>query len=329
MPKFCSSPWTTIDINTGGLVTPCLCSDWHTHGSIGNLNDNTLEEVLVSSSMQEFRLTILNGSFSKCNTVCHRLANLEDVEKIEHKTTDLNLPTHINIALDKECNLKCPICRNGKVFTGQVNYKILNILQKLTSAYKNFQKKVRIQCDGAGDLFASKSYLKWLWQDDLPNCFELDVITNGNLIIKNKDLILKLKNKLHAVAISIDAATSETYTITRGGKFSIVLEGIKWLIEQDIKVTVSFVVQKLNYKEMVKAWYLCKDYNIRGITFHMVRKWNHMSDEWWNKNRIENNPDIDYTLFKDQLKQLNSAPKILIKDALPPVWLDGNLKAML
>ena len=174
MPKFCSSPWTTIDINTGGLVTPCLCSDWHTHGSIGNLNDNTLEEVLVSSSMQEFRLTILNGSFSKCNTVCHRLANLEDVEKIEHKTTDLNLPTHINIALDKECNLKCPICRNGKVFTGQVNYKILNILQKLTSAYKNFQKKVRIQCDGAGDLFASKSYLKWLWQDDLPNCFELD-----------------------------------------------------------------------------------------------------------------------------------------------------------
>ena len=92
----------------------------------------------------------------------------------------------------------------------------------------------------------------------------------------------------------------------------IVLKGIKWLIEQDIKVTVSFVVQKLNYKEMVKAWYLCRDYNIRGITFHMVRKWNHMSDEWWNENRIENNSNIDYTLFKDQLKQLNSAPKILI-----------------
>ena len=324
MVKFCSAPWDTVQILPDGIAYSCACSDWNSQGPIGNLNTHTLSEIMNGASIKEFRSTILDGSFSRCNKVCHRLATLPDMDTVVHDENSTLLPTHLNIAIDAECNLKCPSCRSHKIFTGKVNAQKLKILKGLVTAYRDVKTPVRVQLDGSGDIFASKTYQEFLSTVDLPNCWSLEVITNGNLITKKKSTILKIKDQIGHVAVSLDAATEDSYKITRGGRFDLVLDGIKWLYEIGIKPSLSFVVQKENYREISQAYELAKDYHCSNITYHLLRRWPHMTDSWWQQNRIEDNTLVDQLVLQDQLKKLPTD-----QYHMPSITIDGNLSSLI
>ena len=53
-PTFCASPWTFLNIDQTGRVMPCM----HSGYELGNLKQNTVQEVLSGERMRELKQTI-------------------------------------------------------------------------------------------------------------------------------------------------------------------------------------------------------------------------------------------------------------------------------
>jgi len=325
--KFCSAPWDTIAIQSDGEVTSCLCGDWNTAGNIGNLLHTPLSEIMRSDPVDRLRDTVGDQSFSMCRDQCPQKWMLDTVDTLP--TPRVALPTTILLAIDYECNLRCASCRSSRIWTGLVNPTAMRILDTLTLAYKGHDQPVTLQCDGAGDVFASAAWNEFLSRESLPECFRLHIITNGNLVTKKIDLLVRLRDRIDSVDVSLDANHPDTYTAVRGGRLDTVFRGMRAMVEKGIRVNVSFVVQQKNYREMLECWRTASDMGCHSINFQGVRRWEHHTDTWWQENRLQDNPNVDTAVLKNNVGHLLQAPTIVPpkgQGGLCPVYMDGNIR---
>jgi len=313
MLKFCSSPFNTVSILKGGYVCSCLCPGWHSFdANMGNLIDSSLKEIFSNMKFSLFRQSITDQSFKYCKKdQCAKLWNLDEVEDISNEIQFIpSLPTMMNVQIDENCNLKCGSCRNEIRWNKPADPTVERILDRLVEAYQDFGQSVWFQCDGHGDIFASTAYKNFFMRDDLPKCFQFNLTTNGNLVTKNLEILRKIKDQIFSVCVSFDAATEETYKEVRGGKFNLIIDGVKAM--QDIgiyRVNTSFVTQKKNYLELLQHYNMCKELGINYSGVSMIDRWTHMSDQWWEENRLEDNPTIDYDFLIPALKTIKQDPK--------------------
>jgi radical SAM protein with 4Fe4S-binding SPASM domain len=325
--KFCSAPWNTITLQANGSIHSCLCGEWNSAGSIGNILENSLPNIMQSSVVQNFQSTIVDQSFRMCEDQCPKKWTLDTITSLPSGVA--GLPTTVLCSIDHECNLKCPSCRSSRVWTGQVNPTAVRILNALTAAYQNYQDTVTLQCDGAGDVFASAAWQEFLTQAELPECFRFHFITNGNLIVKKIDLLTRLKSRIDSVDVSLDADQSNTYTAVRGGRLDTVLAGMRALIQQGIRVNVSFVVQQKNYTEMLACWETVSRMGCHSINFQAIRRFNHHTDAWWQENQLADNPRVDGALLSNQVDQLLQAPATVSlhgEGGHCPVHMNGDMR---
>ena len=325
--KFCSAPWDTIAIQSDGWLTSCLCGEWNTAGNIGNILHTPIVEIMRSEPVSDLRSSVRDQSFAMCRDQCPRKWTLDSVDQLP--TPTLPLPTTILLAIDRECNLRCPSCRPSRTWTGRVNPTAMRILDAITETYKDHTQPVTLQCDGAGDVFASAAWNKFLSQESLPECFRLHVITNGNLVVKRLDLLDQLRDRINSVDVSLDANHPDTYTVVRGGKLDIVFQGMRAMLAKGIRVNVSFVVQQKNYREMLECWRTVSDMGCHSINFQGVRRWGHHTDTWWQENRLQDNPAVDTAVLKNNVGHLLQAPTTVSLNGqrgLCPVHMDGNIR---
>ena len=307
MFKFCSAPWKQVQIHQDGTVQPCLCGGWHTAGTAGNMLTQSMAEIMQDESVKRLKQGVLDQSFSVCHDRCPYKWKPEMVEQLPDFVNDLTpLPAEILLAIDMNCNLKCSMCRPGSVFAKKIDPTAQAILDKLVSSYRHTKTPTVLQMDGAGDVFASEAWKQFLWRDDMPECFRFHIITNGNL----------------------DATQEETYSQVRGGKLGLVLEGLEWMRDNDIRTTISFVVQRRNYREMMDCWRLAHRLGCHSINFQGVERFEHMSDEYWQYTRLEDNPDVDVVHLRESLARLDAAPTVVdfTGKSPPPVYMDGTLR---
>lgn len=325
--RFCSQPWNFITVEYDANVYSCMCSNW-TGVKIGNLLTQSLEEIYANSpQLKLIRQSVLDGSYSWCKEYdCNEIKNLPAYEIDPFNELNVNpiplLPTNLTLAIDLNCNLKCLSCRLQRQYENTINPIVDAILKNLASVYKDFNKPVQVMCDGAGDLFVSKAYDDFLFNGNLPSCWQISVMTNGNLLTKKKEQIKSIRNQIQMVTITIDAATSETYEITRGGNFENVLKGIEMLKELNITVYLQFVLQQANYKELLKYKKLANDFNVHyGV--QKVDRREHMSPEIWAQLTIEDNPNVDYSILKEYLSELSADPTCNLDGGIS--WLLAKL----
>lgn len=303
--RFCPSPFTTVNINPVGAVVPCLCGAWHNFGSIGDLNHNTFQEIFNSDRIREFQQSTVDQTYKHCHRDhCGNFWNLETVNKI--KPPEYQLPTTVLLAIDQNCNLKCASCRSHNIFSKDINPQAKVILDRLITDYQDYPGTVEIQCDGYGDIFASATYQEFFRNTDLPKCFRFTLITNGNLITKNVDWLERLADKIDTVEISFDAATAETYKEVRGGNFNSIVDGVGVLKDLGITARSQFVVQQKNYREILDYRQLAKDLGINWIGYQHLMWRRHMTKDWWESNRLENNPAVDYNFLVPALLRIKA-----------------------
>ena len=88
-----------------------------------------------------------------------------------------------------------------------------------------------------------------------------------------------LAGRLGLVAISLDAAKEETYSIVRrGGSFKRLLDNLEFLASRRRAGEISlmrldFVVQGLNFREMPEMISLADRFGFDKIKFQMIRNW--------------------------------------------------------
>jgi hypothetical protein len=77
--------------------------------TIGNIYNNTLQEIWLSHSAEQVRQSVSDGDFTYCNWACSALLNLP--LRPSQLPVVNPFPKIIKIDLDRSCNLKCPSCR--------------------------------------------------------------------------------------------------------------------------------------------------------------------------------------------------------------------------
>ena len=306
-----NSPFTTVAIHANGDVTPCLCNVWHSYGEVGNLHDNSLEEIFNGEKMQEFRQTIYDQSFKFCRKdSCGKLWNLDQVENFDYVKTP-RLPTTIYFQnLDLSCNLKCPSCRLAPIYSKEINPGAKFVLDTIKKEYQDFDQSVMICGDGQGEMFASSAYLEFFNAPDLPRCFRLAINTNGNLLLKRMDLITKLhsQKQIAAIAVCFDATNAKTYKKIRGGRFDMVTQGVKEVVSQGMNVTAQMVVQYENYQEILIYRDMCLELGVTFMGLQKIQRWGHQSNIWWQLNSVDNNPDVNYDFLIPALEEFKKTP---------------------
>lgn len=304
--KYCSAPFENIQIDEDGDVMLCGCQ-LHMPYVVGNIYKESLQEIWLNKLSDQVRRSVLDQDFTYCNWDCSALPMLPDRPEILPELG--NFPRLIKIDLDRSCNLKCPSCRENIIIeknSPKIEKQISLYNEIIKWCYDNPIKKLTILPLSSGEIFASHSGLNFLKSlVDYPYTnIELFLSTNGTLLFRNRSILEKIKNSIKLVAISIDAATSETYSVVRGGDWNELMKGIE-LITQLCpgKLHFNFCVQEKNFKEIEAIAEFVTKYDSH-ITFQPLGDWGHWNQNWWAENNVLNPSHRNFTLAIDNLKKV-------------------------
>jgi sulfatase maturation enzyme AslB (radical SAM superfamily) len=289
--RFCRVPFESIETAPNGDVHFC-CPAW-LPVPIGNLDKNTHEQIWNSPTAQAVRQSIHDGSYRYCSRVhCAHLSSnslpRRDQIKPEHlraisqaKLTRLtSRPRKLVLAHDRSCTLSCPSCRTKIIVASHVEQIRLNrmaddVLLPLT------RDALRIRITSSGDPFGSGHFryvMKELDRQRYPRLV-LEIQTNGVLFDEAAWREFDLVGRLGLVAISLDSANEETYSVVRrGGSFRRLQDNLDFLAGRRKAGEISlmrldFVVQGLNYREMPEMLSIADRYGFDKIKFQMIRNW--------------------------------------------------------
>lgn len=296
--RFCGNPFSQLDVYENGDLHLC-CNAWLPK-PIGNLNRDSVEAAWNSPTARRIRESILDGSFRYCDhRVCPYIQNdslptLEEAERdprfgdvIGRRRTALDeLPTFINLCNDASCNLYCPSCRTerihyteGREFQRRVHLQD-RVVQALFS--EPTDRRFRVSVTGSGDPFASKVFRDFLFGldgRDFPN-LEISLQTNGVLLTpRTWQRLHRIRNNITDVIVSFDAATPETYAVTRrGGHWPTLIDNVRALGERRTAgelryLKLDFVVQQANYLEMPAFVDLGRSLGADRVGFSLVMNW--------------------------------------------------------
>jgi radical SAM protein with 4Fe4S-binding SPASM domain len=118
-PTFCSAPWTSLNIDQTGRVTPCL----HCYDSVGNIKDTPIQEVITGPILTSMREHMARGEWHPGCNWCKRLeettgasgrtvrlASKETLTAIDNNPTRYFELQHIVVNWSNLCNLTCVYC---------------------------------------------------------------------------------------------------------------------------------------------------------------------------------------------------------------------------
>jgi len=321
---FCKQPFENFEVDDNGNVRTC-CAYWMNQ-TIGNIHHSPIEEILNSEEAKKIRASILDGSFSYCNKqTCARLqskgtyddqSGLFSKDKvtdsryrkiIDEDIVEVERIKHVNFLWDDSCNLKCPSCRISSILhtSGKKYDDAVEIQNKIMDFVLNEQPKgeTSLNITGSGDAFGSKVFRDFLINFDGEQHPEIQINLQTNGVMFTEKMwrsMHKCHNNIGEVLVSIDAGTKETYDIVRvGGNWDLLMKNIQMLsnlrLEGKIKVTLTldFVVQKHNYKEMSLAIELANSLEgVDKMKFSLVTDWGTWKRDVFEDHAVwmENNP---------------------------------------
>jgi len=310
----CTKPFTWLELGPNGVCWMC-CSAWVTH-PIGNILEDSFEDVWNGIIAQEMRKSMYDGSYKYCNDNCPFKKNndgpiVEKEKLIKDESLDKRMrdaisqeltvlpykPLQVNAVYDRSCNLSCPSCRVKVIVAiGIERDKVLEIQDKMT---ENFMDDCHyLSVTGSGDPFGSPNFRKLLQKLDpknFPQLWHVHLHTNAQLWTKRSwEKLHKIHHLIQSAEISIDACTEKTYSINRrGGNWERLLNNLDFISKikvmrgfpkktlQPLVIRISFVVQQNNWKEMKDFVKLGRKYGF-NIMFSKLVDWG-----TWTKEELE------------------------------------------
>jgi len=292
----CIFPFSRVSISSNGSVWTCCPNYFKYDYFLGNVYENSYDEIWNSDKVKRLRYSVSNGSFEYCNKkFCSLLQkpaafpdsmikreweNVSSIPKHD-KWQDYYLetgPLFINLACDNTCNLHCSSCRNHVVvMSKEQNKRLVEMLETFVRpALKNC---LTLKASTSGEFFAQKSlqeFYQTIKKEDYPE-LKLNFLTNAQLLTPEKwNKFDNLKGMINSIHVSIDAATKDTYeNIRRGGKWETLLTNLSFIsslrVSNEIKnLNISFNVQKDNFTEMENFVLMASQYNVDTVLFRRL-----------------------------------------------------------
>jgi radical SAM protein with 4Fe4S-binding SPASM domain len=329
--KFCQEPFTTLQIDLDGDVQLCGCQ-LHMPYTIGNIYNNTLQEIWLSHSAEQVRQSVSDGDFTYCNWACSALLNLP--LRPSQLPVVNPFPKIIKIDLDRSCNLKCPSCREHVIIeknSARIDKQIELYTQIKQYALENPNTNIIIMPLTSGEIFASHSGLEFLKSlIDYPfDNLKIEITTNGTLINKNKKLIKNIGHLIKSFSVSIDAATPETYSQVRGGDWSELLLGLNFIKELGTySLKFNYCIQKNNFHEIEQFAQFANSFGA-NVYYQKLLDWGHWTIAWWHDNNVFDRTRPSFESALEMLKRVKQTyPKKIYMMAELTKYLEKQKNAV-
>jgi radical SAM protein with 4Fe4S-binding SPASM domain len=290
---FCAKPFRYLEVAENGDAYLC-CQGWQPV-TIGNVRRESLSSLWNGETAREIRRSILDGSFRHC-TACPFLASVSgcvrdanavvdpfEVSILARRSLVSEGPQVVNLAYDRTCNLSCPSCRTELFVATGREFEALEELQGRLLDGGLLARIKWLSVTGSGDPFASRLYRDLLRAIDPARFPRLRVRLHTNALLFTAETWADLgpvRERVHEVEVSVDAACAATYALNRrGGSWETLLENLVFIASLRRRgpirrLHLSFVVQANNWREMTAFVDLADRYGADRILFSPLRDWN-------------------------------------------------------
>lgn len=311
-PKYnfpCDVTKKALSIKKHGNVMACCSAVSLTFGSILY---TSVEDVLHSIPAQIVWLSIRNRTYSFCGEMCFMFRDkryylTDETEISNNKRMERSMPQikdfNVQLGYDRSCNLACPSCRTCRIVKPEDDEKAMELIHgEVRRMSLQKPKNIRI---GNGEVFFSPYY-----KDIVFNYYEneeIALISNG--ILFNEENWKKLRKRYSKVSMefSIDSTTSDTYRHLRGGDFNLLRKNMDYaaLLRQKgelKKLSISFVVQRDNFREMPDFVRFGQKIHADHIAFIKLNNWGFIPEDEFVKKDVYNPRNECHKEFVEVLK---------------------------
>src|ERR1051325_11597768 len=143
---FCMKPWVHLFVSHFGTVVPCCLTPWGKEQALGDINEQSVQEIWNGERMRQFRLKMLNDEQDNRCHQCYEnekgglrstrnITNLLYADKLGWATnTDADgfssdaKPIYWDIRVSNLCNFKCRICGHHSSSQWYEDAKALGLL---------------------------------------------------------------------------------------------------------------------------------------------------------------------------------------------------------
>lgn len=318
--RFCRAPFENLETAPNGDVHFC-CTAW-LPAPIGNINQQSADDIWNSPAAQEIRGSILDGSYRYCSRVhCPHISG-NKLPRADKLTNELHRrivaggmrrlargPRKLVLSHDKSCNLSCPSCRTQLILARKPEQDRLNELAERT-LFPLLRTADRVRITGSGDPFASNHFRHVMaeiarWAPPRPL---IELQTNGLLLDEAAWRELGLGQRVDKILVSIDAARPETYRVLRrGGSFERLMENLEFIASlrragEVAYIRLDCVLQAHNYAEMPDIVALTRRFGFDGVKFQMIRNWNTYDAAEFARHNIASPGHPEYQAFLTMLR---------------------------
>jgi sulfatase maturation enzyme AslB (radical SAM superfamily) len=280
----CPRPFDTVLIDKNGSCFACECTSWLPQ-SLGNLQIQTLDDILNSKMAKELQSSILDGTYRYCNTRhCAWLLDKKNPPAWSRLSPEPMI-RHLRLAIDDSCNLKCPSCRKSLIFhkEGSVFNLGIKLADRINDWLSKCQHPLQVHIGSDGDPFASHVYRHFMERTPKRDSIKYSILTNALMFKDYHVRVPHVVRNLEQLGVSIDGASKETYEKLRlGGKWEKALEGLEHIStlrqQHDFQFILHFVVQKHNYHEMEDVITLGRKFNADRVWLNRITDWGTYTD---------------------------------------------------
>ena len=241
-PTFCSAPWTSLNIDQTGRVSPCF----HARGSVGNIKETSIQEVIHGPALTDMREHMTRGEWHAGCSWCKQLeettgasgrtvrnASESTLKAINHDPVNYFELQHVVINWSNLCNLACTYC-NPDTSTAWQSIKGIAI-NHVKNEHPDLIALARTQGHtvvglslGGGEPLLQKGLVDFL-QCLVPKQVQVLVTTNLSIDITNNPVYNELRTWPGVQwQISFDNADKDKFEYVRAGaKWETFVENIK------------------------------------------------------------------------------------------------------
>lgn len=230
-PTFCSAPWTSLNIDQTGRVSPCF----HCRSVVGNIKEMSIQEVIHGPALTDMREHMARGEWYPGCSWCKELeettgvsgrtvrsASEQTLKAIEQDPVDYFELQHIVVNWSNLCNLACTYC-NPQTSTAWQSIKgipinhVKNEHPDLIELIQTQGHTVKGLALGGGEPLLQKGLVDFL-QYLVPAQVQVLVTTNLSVDITNNPIYNELRTWPGVQwQISFDNVTKDKFEYVRHG----------------------------------------------------------------------------------------------------------------
>jgi radical SAM protein with 4Fe4S-binding SPASM domain len=310
---FCVLPWMHLHVGTDGNVLPCCVADHQL--PMGNIEKQSIPNILKSSAFTQLRKNMLSGLRSKECSSCYaqedagipssRLSHNNQWKNITQDnlnkdgSIDKLQPVYLDIRLNNICNLKCRMCSGyfssaiaqeevvlfGKKESVQSSLKLQQRNLGLKEILEYVPTAEKIYFAGGEPLLTAEHYEIL---DALIACgntnLKITYNTNFTTLTYRERSVLDLWKQFSNITIgaSLDAENNAAQYVRHGTDWSTIESNLELVKSQcsHVNFTVTSTVGLLNVDSLIKLqqqWHITKKLDISKFSQFIMMSPDHLT----------------------------------------------------